>query len=262
MCRSLRISRQAYYKSKKARVKKALVLNHVKKQVLAQRNRCGLIGGRKLYHLMGQDLPIGRDTFFEYLRVHRLLVTRKRKYAKTTNSMHRFRVHKNLIKETRAISADQIWVSDITYLRTRSGFCYLSLITDAYSRKIVGYDLSDSLAMEGSIRALKMAKKQANNTIQTIHHSDRGFQYCRHKYQDLLRKYSMKTSMTNKGDCYENALAERVNGILKQDFCPDMTFENLEQAKKAVKQAINAYNNNRPHWGLNLNVPNKVYCVN
>lgn len=225
------------------------------------------LGGRKLYALIKTELDqlpvsIGRDKLFEILRANELLVKPKKSFARTTNSSHRFRTYNNLIKDIKPIRKNQVWVSDITYIRTMQGFCYLALITDAYSRKIMGFDISDSLELVGCIRALKKATrghKLFNYTL--IHHSDRGIQYCSNQYIKLLRGREICISMAAKGNCYENALAERVNGILKGEFNLDSTFKSKQQAYKAVKQAIFAYNEIRPHFSIDLQTPNRKHAA-
>ena len=154
---------------------------------------------------------------------------------------------------------NQVWVSDITYIRTVRGFCYLALITDLYSRKIIGYDISNSLELNGCVRALNKALYQAKNINGLIHHSDRGIQYCSNKYTQILKRKNIKISMTEENHCYENAVAERVNGILKDEFYLDQTFDNLNHAKKATKSAINLYNQIRLHVSLDYKTPNMVY---
>jgi len=153
---------------------------------------------------------------------------------------------------------NQVWVSDITYIRTIKGFCYLALITDMHSRKIVGYDLSDSLELKGCVRALKKAIYQAN-IKHLIHHSDRGIQYCSNQYTQILKRKNIRISMTEENHCYENAIAERVNGILKDEFYLDQTFDNVTHAKRAAKNAINLYNEIRLHLSLDFKTPNMVY---
>lgn len=224
------------------------------------------LGGRKLHFIIKKDLretalKIGRDRFFKWLKSNNLLVRAKRSYVSTTQSNHRFWVYKNLTEELIPLKPNELWVSDITYLRTLEGFCYLALITDAYSRKIVGYDISDSLELEGCLRALRTAIQTASNLNQLIHHSDRGIQYCSNQYTELLRRKNIKISMAAKGDCYENALAERVNGILKDEFNLDVTFKNKEQAIKSVHQSIYIYNQHRPHWSINLKTPNEKHAA-
>ncbi len=222
------------------------------------------IGGKKLYRLLKEDLDklgdIGRDRFFDILRKAGLLVKRKKKYVKTTNSYHHFHKHRNKLKGKLLTGPDQAIVSDITYLRTRhDGFVYLFLQTDAYSRKITGWDVSESLGIEGAMRAVKMSLKRCPDSKGLIHHSDRGIQYCCKQYTQLLQKHKMEISMTEENHCYENAIAERVNGILKQEFLLDEKFENKAMAIKAVKQAIDSYNNRRPHWSLGLSTPQQIH---
>ena len=224
------------------------------------------IGGKKLYKLLKTDLDklegsIGRDKFFDILRKRGLLVKRRKKYVTTTDSWHRFHKYKNKLKGRLLTKANQGYASDITYLRTRKGFVYLFLQTDVYSRMITGWHLSDSLAIDGAIRALQMTIKQCPQTKGAIHHSDRGIQYCCKEYIKILKRHKMEISMTEENHCYENAMAERVNGILKEEFLLDETFANKAQALKAVKEAIESYNNRRPHWSLNLCTPMQIHEV-
>jgi putative transposase len=201
----------------------------------------------------------GRDKFFDLLRHHNLLVKRRGKYAITTNSDHPFYKHKNWLKGISISSPDEAWVSDITYLRTQGGFVYLSLVTDVYSRKIVGWDVNMSLAVEGAVKAVKKAISQCSGTKNLIHHSDRGIQYCCHAYTGLLKKNGIKISMGEAGNCYDNAIAERVNGILKHEYLLDNEFADYEQAVEAAAQAIYLYNYERPHFSLGLKKPTEVY---
>ena len=232
--------------------------------VAEQRRIMPRLGGKKLYHLLKDDLKklgykLGRDGFFEILKEHNLLIKRRKSYTKTTNSFHRFRVYKNLILELEIVRPNQVFVSDITYIRVGNSFMYLSLITDLYSRMIVGWDLSETLEATGCLRALKMALKLVTNPAELIHHSDRGVQYCSSEYTALLIANGIGISMAEQGNPYENACAERVNGILKGEFYLDAMFGIEQQARKAVIQAINTYNNIRPHWGLKLMTPAAVY---
>ena len=233
---------------------------------LVQQVRCyqPKIGGKKLYKLLKPDLDklehhMGRDKFFDLLRTRGLLVKRRKKYVRTTDSYHRFHKYKNKLKGKLLSSPGQAVVNDITYLRTEEGFVYLFLQTDAYSRKITGWDLSDSLSIEGAIKAFEMTVKQYKNLRGMIHHSDRGIQYCSSEYVKLLRKHEMEISMTEENHCYENSMAERVNGILKEEFLLDETFATKALALKAVKEAIESYNHRRPHWSLNLCTPSEVH---
>jgi putative transposase len=205
------------------------------------------------------NLKVGRDTLFNVLRKHNMLTLRKKYSSRTTNSLHRFYKYKNIIKDVEVTRPNQVWASDITYIRTVKGFCYLALITDMYSRKIVGHDLSDSLELNGCVRALQKALYQAKSFKGLIHHSDRGIQYCSNVYTLILKRNKIDISMTEENHCYENALAERVNGILKDEFYLDQTFTNIAHAKRATKNAINLYNKIRLHLSLDFKTPNMVY---
>lgn len=222
------------------------------------------MGGKKLYHLLEADIHdidacMGRDKFFDLLRQRGLLVQRRRKYAVTTQSQHWFRVYKNKLLDFSPSRPHQVWVSDITYVRTRKGFVYLFLITDAYSRKIVGWELNNSLGLEGALQALGRAIRQCPATDGLIHHSDRGFQYCSHEYVKRLQAKGIQISMAATGNCYENAMAERVNGILKGEYGLDEVFADESQARQAVKEGVQAYNEQRPHWSLGLQIPANVH---
>jgi len=205
------------------------------------------------------NLKVGRDTLFNVLRQHNMLTLRKKYSARTTNSYHRFYKYSNIIKDLEVTAPNQVWVSDITYIRTVKGFCYLALITDMHSRKIVGYDLSDSLELSGCVRALNKAIYQAKDIKQLIHHSDRGIQYCSNVYTQILKRKNIDISMTEENHCYENAMAERVNGILKDEFYLDQVFTDVAHAKRAAKNAIKLYNEIRLHLSLNYRTPNMVY---
>lgn len=202
---------------------------------------------------------MGRDSLNKILREHKMLTLRKKYSMKTTNSHHRFYKYNNIIKAVEITRPNQVWASDITYIRTVKGFCYLALITDMYSRKIVGYDLSDSLELKGCVRALKKAIYQAKSIEGLIHHSDRGIQYCSNVYTQTLKRKKIDISMTEENHCYENAMAERVNGILKDEFYLDQTFANVAHAKAVAKNAINLYNEVRLHLSLDFKTPNMVY---
>lgn len=221
------------------------------------------IGARKLYYLLFaklQCLKIGRDKFFDILRANHLLIQPKRSYHVTTNSHHRFRKHQNLILDMEINRPEQVWVSDITYIGKREKPCYLSLVTDAYSKKIMGYYVADNLTTESSLIALKMALKlRADKGLALIHHSDRGLQYCADDYQKMLNRQNVKCSMTNNGDPYENAVAERINGILKQEFMIDTYHQDLEIMKTIIKEAIEIYNNQRPHYSNYMLTPEQMH---
>jgi transposase InsO family protein len=232
--------------------------------VMEVRCRHYRLGGKKIYSWLKQEIHkidpgVGRDKFFDILRRQKLLVKRRKKQVYTTDSYHRFRVYNNELKKQKLTRAHQGWVSDITYLRSSKGFMYLFLITDAYSRKIIGWSLSDRLSLQGAIEALEMAIKQCVNTCGVIHHSDRGIQYCSKEYVRILKQAGMIISMTEENHCYENAIAERVNGILKLEYGLEENFKSPIQLIQAVKEAVWLYNSERPHWSLQLCTPNQIH---
>ncbi len=264
ICNCFNLKRDAYYKyNRRVKQRKSFeqeLLHIVKKR----RKSLPREGVRKLMKSLNNDfeiqqLKVGRDTLFKVLREHRMLTLRKKYSARTTNSYHRFYKYNNIIKDVKITRPNQVWASDITYIRTIKGFCYLALITDMYSRKIVGYDISDSLELKGCVRALNKALYQAKNIKGLIHHSDRGIQYCSNIYTQILKRKRIDISMTEENHCYENALAERVNGILKDEFYLDQTFTNVAHAKRAAKNAIKLYNEIRLHLSLDYKTPNMVY---
>lgn len=265
LCLAHGVSRQSHYAWRKRQEQgeqRAEVLAEVLAEVRAWRRQHPRLGTRKLYHCLKaawqqRGIKLGRDGLFGLLRETGLLIKRRRRQV-TTNSRHRFSCYDNLVADYQATAAHQLLVSDITYLRTADGFVYLALTTDAYSRKIVGYDLSSSLETAGSLRALRQALAQLPACQGVIHHSDRGTQYCSHAYTGLLKQQGLRISMTT-GSVYENALAERVNGILKLEYGLDATFSSYAQALRAVKQAIYLYNQERPHLALNYRTPAEVH---
>lgn len=258
------MSRQNYYAARRLRQKRqvdeALILELVREERKLQPR----IGARKLLHMYRADfkdagIQIGRDRFYEILARNDLLVLPKPGRPRTTNSRHSLGVFPNLIKGLEIKAPNEVWVSDITYLRTEQEFLYLSLIMDAYSRKIVGYHVGDNLESEGCLMALDMALKGLPEGRRPVHHSDRGCQYCCHRYTERLREQGMAISMTEILHCYENSKAERLNGILKQEYELDRTFRTKEQVYKAVGQAIGLYNYRRPHLKLNNRIPATVH---
>ena len=221
------------------------------------------IGTRKLYHLLKEELKtakVGRDMLFRILKANHLLIKRKKQYHITTNSFHRFYKHKNMTEDLIPSRPEQLWVSDITYIGTRQNPMYLALVTDAYSKKVVGYDVSNSLATQGTIRALKMAIKGRKERFKKlIHHSDRGLQYCSNEYQELLNKKKISCSMTEKYDPYQNAVAERINGVLKQEFINGIEINDINLMKLFMADAISIYNQKRPHWSNHMLTPNQMH---
>jgi putative transposase len=206
------------------------------------------------------NLKIGRDKFFNFLREHKLLIRPKRFRTKTISSFHHFNKFDYLIKDKIPIRKNEIWVSDITYiwLRPKGKFCYLSLITDLYSRKIVGYCLHKDLSTEGCLDSLKMALSQRQKTDGILtHHSDRGVQYCSHAYVELLKKNEVQISMTQSGDPLENAVAERINKTIKEEFTTErqMSFRSLKNAKETMDKIVKFYNTERPHRSVEWMTP-------
>lgn len=260
------IDRQVYYRKIKRRIIKQDKAQLVVKMVLEIRTQMPRIGAKKLYYLLGNDLKtlkIGRDKFIDILRANHLLILPKRSYHITTNSHHRFRKYKNQLLDLQITQPEQVWVSDITYIGKREKPCYLSLITDAYSKKIVGYNLSDNLNTESSLAALRLAvKHRKNKEIPLIHHSDRGLQYCSNEYQKILHKNDIQPSMTQNSDPYENAVAERINGILKQEFYIDKYNKDLPIMKQIIKETIEIYNEKRPHLSNHMLTPNQMHQQN
>lgn len=268
ICHCFGISKQGYYKSQASYSKRKEREHHIAEMVIEQRHDLAREGYHKLYKRIKPSLDqcgikIGRDSFLKVLRNKNLLVLpKKRRYVSTTDSRHPFRIYKNLILDTDAKRSNEIFVSDITYIRVGRKFMYLALITDLYSRKIVGYDFSNSLELEGCVRALKMALKQRKNPkLELIHHSDRGIQYCSYAYTGILKKAGAKISMAAKGNCYENATAERINGILKGEFNLDQRYSTVKSARKSVKQAIDKYNNLRLHMAIGYNTPSQKHVA-
>ena len=264
VCNCIHLQRDAYYKCRERDLQRRSVDCKVISLVKAERNIQARVGTRKLHKelrdtFLKSGLKVGRDRLFDIIRAKDMLVKRKKVTYKTTNSYHHFHKYSNLIKNMDVTAPNQVWVSDITYIRTVKGFCYLALITDLYSRKIVGYDISDSLELAGCLRALKKALASARPAVGLIHHSDRGIQYCSKQYVAELQKRNVRISMTEENHCYENAVAERVNGILKDEFYLDQCFVNTSNAKVATKNAIDIYNNKRLHLSLGYKTPNMVF---
>lgn len=236
-----------------------LVIQEVKKHRLLQPR----LGTRKLAvklqdFINGHNIKMGRDALFTMLREQDLLVRKRKRKAQTTFSKHWLKKYPNLIRGYVPAAPNALWVSDITYIVAGDGFAYLSLVTDAYSRKIVGFCLSETLEAAGSVKALQMALKGCKNTASLIHHSDRGVQYCSKDYVRILKKETIKISMTENGDPLENAIAERVNGILKEELLSDK-YDNFEMAQKDIAKAVIIYNSLRPHLSCNMLTPDAAH---
>lgn len=264
ICVIFDLTRDAHYKYQKRLKKRKAVAQKVVELVKEERKDQPRVGTRKLHEALhplfyALNLKVGRDKLFDILREHEMLIKRKKASCKTTDSYHRFHKYNNLVKDMIVTAPNQVWVSDITYIRTVSGFCYLALITDMYSRKIVGYDISDSLELAGCLRAFKRALRTVRPAAGLVHHSDRGIQYCSNQYVNELKKRKIKISMTEENHCYENAMAERVNGILKDEFYLDQCFFSTGHASIAAKNAIDIYNSKRLHISLGYKTPNYVF---
>jgi len=257
------VSRQAIYQGERRSTQRASALLKVKESVIDKRRRMPRLGTRKLYYLLSGEfdamgVKIGRDGLFSYLRQERLLIKPRKNYTKTTNSKHWLRKYPNLYQDKVFTKPEHCFVSDITYVKSAEGTHYLSLVTDAFSRKIMGHHLSKDMSSENVVKALQKAVSNRMSDQNTIHHSDRGLQYCSGVYQTELKKNKITPSMTEGYDCYQNAMAERVNGILKEEFllyrCN--TFEELSQL---IDESVMTYNHERPHLSLGYQTPECVH---
>lgn len=265
MCWLFGVSRQAYYKYYRNTGHEKRRNAIVKDMVTELRGTHPRMGGKKLYGLLSEGLcrhgiRMGRDSLFDMLREEGLLIRQRRRKAATTWSGHPFRKYRNLIKGMVPAAPNRLWVSDITYLKTAQGFVYLSLITDAYSRKIVGYDAAPNLEAVNALNALKMAIGSSGTALNNlIHHSDRGMQYCSHEYVSILNKNGINISMTENGDPRENAIAERVNGIIKNEYLLTRPIKDLAHARKLLSATVYIYNYKRPHTSCNMFTPHQIH---
>ena len=264
LCEKVGMTRQNFHKARKVREKWELDADFIVGLVFRERSEQPRLGGRKLYSILKAELEsagisIGRDRFFEVLRDNNLLIEPSKRSTRTTDSYHTLPVFTNTFKEMDLTGPNEAWVSDITYIRVKGSFIYLSLITDAWSRKIVGFHAGNSLESIGCQKALEMALKGLPAGKYPVHHSDRGCQYCCHAYVNMLKDADMGISMTEENHCYENALAERVNGILKDEYSLSSVFASQKQATEAIAQAVRLYNNKRPHTSLGYKTPASVH---
>lgn len=270
-CRLLGVTRQAYYQHFWHQEQYVIEDELIVSEVMKIRKNHRHIGGRKLYELLQpflieHQIKMGRDRLFDVLSANYLLVKRRKKQTITTNSYHRFKKYPNLIRNFIPTEPNQLWVSDITYWKIATGFVYISFITDAYSRKIVGSHVAQTMEAVETMEALKIAisdlRKGPDYHFQLTHHSDRGMQYCSDKYVKLLESNNIGISMTENGDPLENAIAERVNGIIKEEYLNDYQVDNLEEAKELLEAVIKLYNNERPHMSIGNLTPNQVHQNN
>jgi len=264
LCRLFGKTRQAFYdhawRDNDGHFEEAVIIDLVKHV----RKTLPKVGSLKLLHILRDDLAlhgisIGRDSFFALLKKNNLLIKRKKRYAVTTDSNHPYKKWSDLVKGLQIQAPEQVWVSDITYLRTTGNFIYLSLITDAYSRKIVGYHLSQNLKAQGCLISLNKAIKARVTNNPLIHHSDRGIQYCCEPYVSTLQENNITISMTQDGSPYDNAMAERVNGILKAELNLEKIFNSYSDAVAVVHHAVDVYNRLRPHMSISNLTPNQAH---
>ena len=267
VCQEVGMTPQNYYARRCVRRRKAVDVELMLELVRAQRRQQPCLGGRKLYHLIGPELQkagvkLGRDRMFAELRKAGLLVVRRpSEWPKTTKFDRTLPVFKNLVKDRKLRRRNQVWVADMTYIRTEERLLYLELVRDRWSRRGVGVVVARILAAEVSLQALNMGLKSLKKGERPIHHSDRGCQYASHVFVQRVKQAGLRMSMTEKDHCAENAMAERVNGILKQEFWLDVRFETYRQAKRACAQAIMLYNTRRPHSELAMKTPEQVHLA-
>jgi putative transposase len=260
-CALFGFSKQAYFKQKQRQQTSLMERSRTKNLVMGFRRLMPKIGTRKLHYLLGADIRMGRDRLFELLRKEGMLIFKRRKYSQTTNSRHWLRKYPNLTKNLKLTRPEQLWVSDITYVdTTEEGNTYLHLVTDAYSKQIMGYELCGDMESASTLKALKMALGNRRYDHSLIHHSDRGLQYCSRIYVDELKRNGIMISMTENGDPYENATAERINGILKGEFGLGDVLNNLSEAKALAKQSIAIYNHLRPHLSCKMLTPVQMHA--
>ena len=268
LCSWFGVTRQAYYQSKHRVLQELIEQEILIAEIGDVRKNHKRLGGRKLFFMLEgvmkeHGIKMGRDAFFDLLRDHNLLIKQRKRYHVTTNSKHWMKKYPNLIKDIEALGSNHLWVSDITCWKTKGGHYYISFITDAYSRKIVGYHVADNMEAIESVAALKMAIKMLKPGVTgLIHHSDRGSQYCSSVYVKILEKSDIKISMTENGDPLENAIAERVNGIIKGEYLFDYEIKSLSRAKEVLKSVVKLYNEERPHSSISNATPSKVHDNN
>jgi putative transposase len=266
ICRRLGMSRQNYYAGRRRRARRTVDGDLVAELVRQERKVLPRLGGRKLYWMLQgameeAGVQMGRDRMFEELRERGLLVPAlPRQWPQTTRYNPTLPVFHNRIKELVVTLSNEVWVADLTYVRTDEGFLYVSLITDKCSRKIVGYHGDDTLETTGPLKALEMALGEMPPGAKPIHHSDRGCQYCSHEYVGRLQEGGLLISMTEEDHCAQNAMAERINGILKQEFGLGYGFKSKALGRSALKEAVHLYNTRRPHTALNYQVPSEVHA--
>jgi len=265
ICGWFGVSRQAYYQYQRGAIDRGIEHEIVLKLVKGIRKDHPQIGTRKLHYMLQNDMKshqirMGRDALFDLLSAHHLLIRKRRRRVYTTQSRHWHRKYPDLIQELYLTAPNQLWVSDITYVEFQKGYLYLSLVTDAFSRLIVGYQIADNMEAINTVKALQMALRNQKGSLKgLIHHSDRGLQYCSYDYVDLLEKNGIEISMTESGDPRDNALAERMNGIIKEEYLSNHKIENLRHARSLLRRSIRLYNKKRPHLSINMKTPYEIH---
>lgn len=265
-CRLFGVTTQAFYQHNWRKETIGIEEDLIVKQIKLIRQKHPVLGGRKLFELLHpfmleHGIKMGRDALFDVLAYHRLLIKRRKRTFATTQSYHRFRKYPNSIRNILLTHINQLWVSDLTYFKIKQKPVYISFIMDAYSKKIVGYQLAQTMEAIHTQNALKMALK--NNPLppqhQLIHHSDRGTQYCCDEYIKILTKKHIQISMTENGDPLENAIAERLNGIIKEEYLEHYTYKKIPELQHRLDLAVNLYNTERPHLSCNMLTPERVH---
>jgi putative transposase len=266
ICRLFGLTRQALYQHQWRRQELTIEAELIIQQVIEIRQRHPLIGTRKLYlmlqpFLLEHAIKLGRDKLFELFAEYKLLIRKRKRKIRTTQSYHRFHKYPNLIRDINVKGRNQLWVSDITYYKLMGKFVYISFVTDAYSHKIVGYHVAETLEAVHSLQALQMAISSTDfpNDHPIIHHSDRGIQYCCDEYVSLLNKHDILVSMTEKGDPLENSIAERLNGIIKGEYLNKKSYKSIKELEEGLTDVVCLYNNERPHLSCSMLVPSKVH---
>jgi transposase InsO family protein len=268
ICRLFGLTRQAYYQYSWYIEDLGFEHELIIQEVLKIKENHKRMGGRKIFEklqpfMLAHQIKMGRDAFFDLLSANNLLVRRRKRRISTTNSYHHYRKYPNLIREFIPNRPNQLWVSDITYWKTTFGHAYISFITDAFSRKIVGYQVADNLEAIQSVKALEMALGDLKEAVaDLIHHSDRGIQYCSSGYTKMLKDNNIRISMTENGDPLENAIAERINGIIKEEYLDCYEVATMKECRDLLDKVIQLYNEERPHLSLGMMTPNEVHSSN
>jgi putative transposase len=260
------LTRQAIYQHEWRQQELTIEAELIIQQVIEIRKRHSVIGTRKLYlmlqpFLLEHEIKIGRDKLFELFAEYKLLIRKRKRKISTTQSYHRFHKYPNIIRDMQITRKNQLWVSDITYYKLMGKFAYLSFVTDAYSHKIVGYHVAETLEAVHCLKALQMAVSSTDfsNDYNIIHHSDRGIQYCSEEYVSLLNKHDILISMTEKGDPLENSIAERLNGIIKGEYLNQQSYKSIKELEASLSNVVSFYNNERPHFSCSMLVPATVH---